>query len=322
MRCFIQKFYAYVLRSASKFICDTAIHISVFAFCHFSTTVARMPPKKVDLDLTPTKRKALQVGAIKATPPISFLIMTATIGGYYAADFRHYPGKIKEELEKAVGADGENQLRYTFGLQKAVMPNDKSSYVLFWEDDMSDNEDNKEPKDFVLIIFKILEVAQIDGTRGFKISTDIPFAKTLCEDYGYHLSEMALATEKNKIDSIVRERWTIQIEFTIVEDDITVVLTNAWRFRKKRMQPLSLDLIKQSALQRVTASEPAADGEQKDPWVHAGTIKRSEFDQWIQDAQGIFRSMPVHFILHIPDENEEANIRALLRSTNWTGFGA
>ena len=284
-----------------------------------------MPPKKVDLDLTPTKRKALQVGAIKATPPISFLIMTATIGGYYAADFRHYPGKVKEELEKAAaasGADAEGQLRYTFGLQKAVMPNDKSSYVLFWEDDMSDNQDNKEPKDFVLLLLKILEVAQIDGTRGFKISTDIPFAKTLCEDYGYHLSEMPLANEKNKIDALVRERWTIQIEFTIVEDDINVVLTNAWRFRNKRMQPLSLDLIRQSALQRVTASEPAADADPRDPWVHAGTIKRSEFDQWIQDAQSIFRTMPVHFLLHIPDESEEANICALLRSTNWTGFGA
>ena len=112
-----------------------------------------MPPKKISLDLTPSKRKAPEIGAIKATPPMSFLLMTATLGGYDAAVFRMYPGNVREELQKTVGGeDAFASLRYTYGLQKAMMPNDKNSYVLFWEDDMSDNDENKEPKDFVLLL--------------------------------------------------------------------------------------------------------------------------------------------------------------------------
>ena len=109
-----------------------------------------MPPKKVTQELTPTKRKLPFIGAIKATTPMSYLIITATLGGYYAADFRNYPGKVKDELDKAAGLEGADQMRYTFGLQKGVFPNDKSSYVLFWEDEITDNEENKSTRDILI----------------------------------------------------------------------------------------------------------------------------------------------------------------------------
>ena len=276
-----------------------------------------MPPKKVTQELTPTKRKLPFIGAIKATTPMSYLIITATLGGYFAADFRNYPGKVKDELENITGFEGGEQMRYTFGLQKGVFPNDRNSYVLFWEDE-TDNEENKEHKYFLPYLFKLLEAKDIDGTKGFKIATDVPFVKEMFEEWKYTLSELPLENEKGKIDGLVRERWTIEIEFTIDDDTVNVVLTNAWRFRKPRLAPLSLELTRTSELQRVNSPEANSDAAGADPWVSAGSVQKTSFEQWIKDAEKLFGSMPVHYNLYIPEGVDECDIRGLLRSTLWS----
>ena len=131
-----------------------------------------------------------------------------------------------------------------------------------------------QPKQFVLYLFKILEAVEIDGKGAFKIVTDLDFVKEMCTEYEYLTTEMPMEYEKGNIDGVVRDRFTLLIEFTIDEEEVHVVLTNAWRFRRNRLDKLGLTLTKSSKLQKLDNAEGTADGEKKDIWINAGKVEK------------------------------------------------
>ena len=275
-------------------------------------------PKKVTQVLTPTKKRVQLFGAIRAGPPVAFLLVTTTLGGYYAAEFRSYPGSVKEELEKATAPQGPDELRWTFGLQRAVARNERSVYMLLWETETEQTDEDLQPKQFVLYLFKLLEAVNIDGKGAFKIATDVDFMKEMCQEYEYQLTDIPMESEKGIIDGTVRERFTLLFEFTIDDDDVHVVLTNAWRFRSNRLDKLGLTLQKASKLKRLVNVEESAEGEKKDQWINVGKVERHRFTQWINDAKQLFGTMPVRYSTHTPSGDDESEIISVIKATKWT----
>ena len=220
-------------------------------------------------------------------------------------------------MDKAAGPQGSDQLRWTFGLQRAIVRNARNTYVLLWENETEETETSEQPKDFLQYIFKILEAANIDGKGTFKIVTDLDFIKEELRDYDYQLTDMPLEYEKGNIDECVRERFTMLLEFTIDEDEVNVVLSNCWRFRGKRLEPLGLQLTKLSELNRQERAEPNIEGEKKDTWVYCGRIEKERFQQWIKDAKELFGTMPARYQLYFNGTEEDSSTVALIRAANW-----
>ena len=140
-----------------------------------------------------------------------------------------------------------------------------------------------------MYLFKILETTGIDGKTAFKVVTDVELVKEMCEEYDYLLTDMPMENEKGNIDGLVKDRFTLHLEFTIDEDDINVVLTNAWRFRGTRLDKLGLTLTRSSKLQKVDTAEASADGEKKDPWVNAGKVEKKTLSSVDQRRNTTFR---------------------------------
>ena len=58
-------------------------------------------------------------------------MITATLGNYYAAEFCQYPGSVKTALEKAVGIQAVDNMKWSYGLQKVMSCNERNVYMFF-----------------------------------------------------------------------------------------------------------------------------------------------------------------------------------------------